>query len=463
MQLPDNLQDGLEGLVADSWNAEPALRPTFEAIAHRIRALVTANAAMASADNEGLHLLLNADSVAEQGNDKRRKSTKEAQSRALELCKAIHDELWHWDERAAVGLIKGEASLTATDPVLNKLVEKEQGVKALSGLAELMTGNMEDGSEIIPDPLLPQDIVINVEESNALLTVRFSVSLARAQSLSSQTGRLKIREDFAGLLEHALAEQAEHLEPEVTPLSAAVEKGDKRALPRKGRARKRKKVKRKLRVGLGKGKKGALDQVFGSFVKAARFVRYGNGVHVLHPSTKLHLFGLMMQAQHGDCRDGVVKNAERRRSSKKAALQSLKQKAWAREKGKKRKKAMEEYIETLTKIAPEWRLANLIAAGSQEDSVAKPKRMMWIIRVDYEELAASSLRASSTIGSRVKLEATAIHIVQASNASQVGLEEGWGQRRGGGRERERERERKRKREREKETERGRKKMRERKK
>ena len=175
----------------------------------------------------------------------------------------------------------------------------------------------------------------------------------------------------------------------------------------------------------GKAKKGTLEHTFESFVKAARFVRYGDGVKVLHPSAKLRLFALMMQARHGDC-PGVESS---RKVSGKQSLEQLKRRAWAGQRGKKRKEAMEEYVKTVSEIAPQWKLSNLLAGRekSGQNEAGKPKRMMWVIKVDFAdkershggdiEIAAASFEALST--SLNSLEATSLHIVQGANASQA--------------------------------------------
>ena len=94
-----------------------------------------------------------------------------------------------------------------------------------------------------------------------------------------------------------------------------------------------------------------------------QFVR-GHGTAAIHPGAKLRLLGLLMQAQKGDCptetkgsdgEDSVGRSGAGSNSAEK--LQSLKAKAWLAAKGKQREKAMEEYLELLQSLAPNWKVA----------------------------------------------------------------------------------------------------------
>merc|ERR1711965_1027807 len=81
---------------------------------------------------------------------------------------------------------------------------------------------------------------------------------------------------------------------------------------------------------------------------------------------------------------------------------------------------MEEYLRTLTEIAPQWKLSRLLARGDEEKEheVAKPKRMMWIIRIQFER---SRILSRDKSLEKDGLQATSIHIIQGSNASQAKL------------------------------------------
>ena len=446
--LPQELDEDVSALIDDCWNADPSLRPSFEVIVMRLRMV-----AKVAASSHRINVAELQD-IMRPRTDKKQQQEEEHRQKVITLCKEIHEVLWHaqpglWDERAAATLVRDDAMITALDPVLNDIVKAERGSKAIRSCGELMVANIEDGANVIPDPLLDDDIVIDFEKRQALLTARFSVSAAKAKTKKSSWS-FDAKKEFDGLLEHALAEQAAASGAQQTPLAAAVAK---RAGEGGGKATKKTKVvkkkKRKLRTRQGRGggraKKGSVEETFDYFLKAARFVRYGDGVRVLHPSVKLRLFGLMKQAQQGDCPvtsvfAAAIEEGKGSRSTASVSLQQLKRKAWASQKGKSRKEAMEEYVKTISEVAPQWRLANLIAGRqSNEDGIEKPRRMMWVIRVDFakekqekdggeeqEEGAgvapsvAGIAQSSAGAQARAKsLQATSLHIVQSANASQT--------------------------------------------
>ena len=175
-------------------------------------------------------------------------------------------------------------------------------------------------------------------------------------------------------------------------------------------------------------------------VKAARYVR-GMGAGKIHPSAKLRLFGLLMQAKRGDYaeeeNDGKAEAAKARAAGSEGSathvLQQLKVKAWRAERGKDRKEAMEEHVQLLTSIAPQWRVESVLAA---HDSVKgkKPRRMKFVLRVEFKERkeeeivdmlqsrsepgleGGSEERCSSTLGAPAPYAATSIEVLQGDAA-----------------------------------------------
>ena len=441
-QLPEKmLSEEMETLISDCWNADASLRPSFDVIIIRLQIMVKlllSSRGIRDEEESRYKTLLQPPSQ-----DRENAKLKKHKASVISLCKGIHNALWNcnsgqWDERSAAALVRGDMKITATDAVLNDILKDDKGTKAIRSCGKLMIGNNEDGSEVLPDPLLAQDIVIDVENGAALLTVRFSVSVEKTKKKKEKSScSFQANKEFGGLLEHALAEQMAELGADASPLTAAVKKGaDEGAGAALGKKKKRKlKERKRMRNGMGgKPKKGSIEYTFEQFIKAARFVRYGDGVKVLHPSAKILLFALMMQAQHGDCPE--VNQEIGDKATQTQPLELLKRKAWAGQKGKKRKDAMEQYVKTLSEIAPQWKLANLIAGRkSNEGEVDKPRRMMWVIRVDFAGTAAveeakgkgqsgdgapSIILSASTFSSMAStVRATSLCIMQGSNASQA--------------------------------------------
>lgn len=421
--LPEEMDEQLKTLVRDCWHADASLRPSFEVIVVKLRMIVRRQGSSRRMRPSTMKLLASD----QNGNNKSDDQEGKEKEAAVKLCKDIHDALWRcrpglWDDKTAAKLVLHDAEVSASDPVLHEIVKADRGAEAIRSCGQLMIGNMEDGSEVIPDPLLETDIVVNLQDGTALLTVRFSVSAGTTKGGGGKSSAT----EFGGLLEAALVEEAGVLEVEETPLTMAVGEGRKVGASSalgsgktKGRpVRKKVKVKKTARSrAAGRPKRGSAEDTFERFVKAARFVRFGDGVKILHPGLKLRLFGLLMQAQHGDCGGKKAsKSAEK--------LERLKLKAWASQKGKKRKDAMTEYIKALTEIAPQWKLANLIAGRNSDegDEISKPKRMMWVIKVGYvKALLNGSLRTRSAMlqSSKSSLKVKYLHIVQGANASQT--------------------------------------------
>ena len=430
MKLPEEINEEMESLVLACWHVEPSLRPSFEVIVMRLQMMLRES----SVDQQ---ILKSQGYLASSPSIRKKSSSEEIalqKEKAILLCKQIHGAFWRsspglWDKGAVQGIVRPDATVTATDSVLNEILKSERGCEAIRSCGKLMYGDVEDGSEVIPDPLLTKDIVVNVLKGTALLTVRFSLSAGNEKEKETSFAAFKKNRPFGSLLEEALAEQAGAIAEDATPLRAAVEKGSKRnsrfvssSLPRKILK------KRGIRSDSYKrSKKGTLEHVFNSFVKAAHFVRYGDGIKVLHPSAKLRLFGLMMQAQNGDFSDG--QECGRFEGTEKKPLELLKRKAWEGQRGKKRKECMEEYTKTLTEIAPQWKLSRLICRvdDEKEHEVAKPKRMMWVMSIQFVErarLGSRSLGKGSLKGKMLdmaSLEVASIHIMQGSNASQAKL------------------------------------------
>ena len=152
------------------------------------------------------------------------------------------------------------------------------------------------------------------------------------------------------------------------------------------------------------------DRQLMRFIKATRYVR-GAGASKIHPSAKLRLFGLRMQAQHGDATpnsipaalaavpDFLSKEDEERgalvnRNSNTGCalvLQKLKLQAWSALKGKSREVAMSEYLDFLGSIAPQWRVAHVLGSHeSMQDD--KPRIMMWVLHVSFRQLREEEAR-----------------------------------------------------------------------
>ena len=284
----------------------------------------------------------------------------------------------------------------------------------------MMFGGLEDGAEIIIEPLLDEDVTIDLEKNSALVAMNFGVKAPEKRH--QWTGKDKREFDN---LERALAEAEKAMEAHgAEALQQAVSQKETEAKPKRKLKRKRP---RWSQGSWQRRKAEKKDDPFTTFVKAAKFVR-GIGAGTIHPSAKLRLFGLLMQAQRGNIPGGGqgkefdlpgLQGSAR-------ALQKLKLRSWRSQKDKKPEDAMKEYVELLTSLAPQWRVAHLLG-GHTLIKDKKPRPMMWVLRVTYREEAenerlrdrSGKKRSSGSILGMFRV--TNIEVLQSSNATSARL------------------------------------------
>ena len=271
--LPDDLDEGFHNLISECWAHEPGLRPSFTVIRLRLYGLLQKQSTKMKKKGSRMTALSYHEEVAE----------------VHELCRGVHDLLWHfrpdqWDEKKAFSIIDKAAKASALDPILHEILASESGPDCAKALGWMMFGGLEDGAEILPEPMLNAD-VINVPGSDSvLLKMRFAACAPE----KIKQWKAKDTRGFDGLAT-VLAESQSTIESWGTGAFGS-------AKTKEGSGKKR----RRRRASPRKNKKDArLEQ----FMKAARFVR-GHGAAAIHPGAKIELHGLLMQAKEGDCPEG---------------------------------------------------------------------------------------------------------------------------------------------------------------
>ena len=295
----------------------------------------------------------------------------------------IHDFLWlynaeDWDQEAeaALSFLDANVKVTATDKTLRKILSSDEGVRSIKSLGWMMFGGLEDGAVIVPEPLLEENIVCDAESemvgrfdcvgwgdalafpfethgftSQALITLQFAI---KPPSRPKQWNVRHTRA-FDGLDQvlQELDKELEKSQPETAELDETVTQS-KAA----GNAKRRRKAKKRRRKNPTPNKNRALM----NFIKAARYVR-GLGAGKIHPSAKLKLYGLLMQAKFGNAplREDDVRTVEEN-SGVKRSFERLKLDAWRAQKDKDRKAAMEEHVALLTSLAPQWRVESTLGS-----------------------------------------------------------------------------------------------------
>ena len=406
--LPDDMDREFEALISDCWHDEPALRPSFSVVLFRLQGIGLAKSfhdRNASANFEDT-----------------------MDSAAKELCRGLNGLLWdyvpaQWDQSKATAMISADATITARDSVLSKIVGSEKGPGAVKALGSLMFAGLEDGAEIRPEPVLETDITVsrNPGQPYALLKSRFALIAPE----KIKQWRVKDTREFDGLQAALLASEQSIESWGTGTLGAAAtaddsnDNGEQQKKPTRRRTKRRKK------------KKPKKDARVENFIKAARFVR-GYGAAAIHPSAKIELHGLRMQALKGDCPDEASAQGG---ASSMRSLEELKLDAWRSVQGKSQEVAMEEYLSLLTSLAPDWKVAHIVLGRQTKEERRKPREMMWVLKVGYvvpkkeEALAAASISEAERIQRQKTpaiyrtrgLQVTSIEILQSSNGANARL------------------------------------------
>ena len=272
--------------------------------------------------------------------------------------------------------------------ILNKSMARVRNSRPTILPPGLMFGGLDDGAEIIPEPLLDEHIACDVEEKSGVLEFHFAVKPPKKQI----QWRVADTKEYDALA-LALAEMGKEVEAAKHEVleKAIAESKDAAGKPGERRRKKPRRKRKKKQQGAASGRPHKNNKEVTKFMKAAKFVR-GMGASKIHPSAKLVLFGMRMQAIHGDAADedsgdaaiAALTNLRGLKGSA-LALQRLKIDAWRSQKSKKREEAMREYVDLVTSLAPQWRVAAVLA-GHESVKDDKPRPMVWTVKVKCREI-----------------------------------------------------------------------------
>ena len=354
--LPDEIDQALGSLIKSAWEADFELRPSFSVILIQLD-IIMRNAAVEQAESEILERQL------------------EDEKAVRALARGFVDLLWSfaptaWDQSKAQALVDDSATTSAKDPTLDKILSSSEGLDCVKSLGWMMFGGLEDGAKILIEPLLDSDIIIDLEKGFAIVRIPF---VLKAPDKNYQWTGSDDREFVE--LQKALLDAGRALEGAGTDaLDKAVSASalqDEQKKNNKRRKKKRRGLRDSLKAAARARNTGMAqrhsrkDKDLALFIKAARYVR-GIGAGSIHPSAKIRFFGLLMQAQRGDIPDeGALELRGLKGSAR--ALQELKLKAWRGEKGRDQKECMLEYVEVLTSMAPQWKVAHMLGGSLQSD------------------------------------------------------------------------------------------------
>ena len=160
--LPDGMDREVAALVRSSWENDPALRPSFSVILVRLDAIARREESRS-------------------GSTANRSTLERQDVNSMRFfLRSVHDLIWllkdeEWDEKAALAVCAADIAVTAVDDTLSQILASEKGLECIKSLSWLMFGGLEDGAEIIPEPLLDEDIVCDVSSLSSVVTFHFAV------------------------------------------------------------------------------------------------------------------------------------------------------------------------------------------------------------------------------------------------------------------------------------------------
>ena len=185
------VQPQLARLVRDCWAHDPAFRPTVPVIIARLRAIKRRHKDTVSSKQE------------------------EDELTVRHFLRSIHDLIWlaassDWDQETALTLVGSNVIVTAADETIREVLSSEKGLDCIKSLGWMMFGGLEDGAEIIPEPLLDEHIVCDIDKMSGLIIFNFAVK-PPAKKIQWRQGDTK---EFDALA-LALAEMEKGLEKQV--------------------------------------------------------------------------------------------------------------------------------------------------------------------------------------------------------------------------------------------------------
>ena len=173
--LPDEMDNVLRELVEECWSPHPQMRPSFEAISFRARVLDTT--------------MMQANFGRSKSNLLQPRSDRSQSDALLGICRGVNALLWAVAGVNATpgtdSLVTEDASASATDPILNAMLEGSTGLACIEALARLLLhgyGEAKDDAPVaVPEPLLDDHITVDEKRSQCLLSLRYTLE-ARASS-----------------------------------------------------------------------------------------------------------------------------------------------------------------------------------------------------------------------------------------------------------------------------------------
>ena len=162
--LSEDISREWVSLIHACWADDPDVRPSFSVILQRLTIMDKRNLAI-----QGM-----------------RSGRDHFDSTLRDFCRAVHSALWlcnsnDFDQEAASWIFDPAFTASATNTTLNEVLKDVAGAEGAESLGWMMFGGLEDGTEILPEPLLDDDIVCS--SGFCLLTFRFG---AKAPNKSYQ-------------------------------------------------------------------------------------------------------------------------------------------------------------------------------------------------------------------------------------------------------------------------------------
>ena len=177
-----------------------------------------------------------------------------------------------------------------------------------------MFGSENSRTIVVPEPLLDEDIITNTKKSHVLLRLRFRLVLSSTDEADKGGEDADRREAAFDDLKFELFEKKAVppsflAMPNVSLVLSVLPAASEKAAALVRSIRSKKKIVKKKEPKSRPPKFTPQEKLFNQFVRATRFVR-GEGSSAVHPSAKLRLYGLLMQAQKGNLSEGEMELTE---------------------------------------------------------------------------------------------------------------------------------------------------------
>ena len=203
--------------IALSWDYEPNLRPSATVILRKLTAL------QMTIDSRASTKTLSSAEISQRVSSRTHFVSK---SEAIQLSgflatamRSCFDDDFESHKIDAAKIVANACYVTAADPVIATILEKERGVKCIEEVGHLLFGGTRRGTQLVPEPLLRNDFTFNEESSSVMLQLKSTI-MTSALEKSGKDARIRTRRNSALVADSAFETLEEVLAREADPIAS---------------------------------------------------------------------------------------------------------------------------------------------------------------------------------------------------------------------------------------------------